>query len=181
MTKKTTIQISILIVLIIIALGLYAYRSSFESIQPTISTPVPETPVASVVKDTPPTQTSATSTTKAIYIPASAANEIRVTSPIVGATLHPNVPIKISGEALGRWYFEASFPIELTDAQGAIISKGVATAQSTWMVPGFVPFTGTLGYNQQRLGSRGYVILRRDNPSDFRVNDASIKIPVIFQ
>ncbi|HAH04101.1 TPA: hypothetical protein DCL28_00895, partial [Candidatus Komeilibacteria bacterium] len=37
-------------------------------------------------------------------------------------------PLTISGRARGSWFFEASFPVKLTDASGQIISQGLAVA-----------------------------------------------------
>ena len=125
--------------------------------------------------------TVGTSTTRMIFTPASAANDIHIDSPIVNATLHPSTPIKLSGQARGSWFFEATFGAELTDAKGKVISVGKVQSQGDWMVDSMVQFTGSIPYVQQPYGSRGYVVLKKDNPSDMRQFDASVKIPVLFQ
>ena len=95
-------------------------------------------------------------------------------------------PLKISGKARGGWYFEASFPILLTDWDGKIIAEGIATAVGDWMTSEFVPFTATLNYaSPYKVGDpdfmkRGTLILKNDNPSGLPANDKAIEIPVRF-
>src|SRR3989339_1424546 len=55
-------------------------------------------------------------------------------------------PLVITGEARGYWFFEASFPIVLTDWDGLIIGQGIAQAKSDWMTADFVPFEATLAF-----------------------------------
>lgn len=126
------------------------------------------------------TSSAGTSTVRAVFTPATAANDITVDSPIVNATLHPSTPIQVSGMAKGTWFFEGSFPVALTDSKGKVISTGVVKSQGTWMTESPVKFLGSISYPQQLLGARGYVVLRKDNPSGLPQNDASVKIPVIF-
>ena len=52
-------------------------------------------------------------------------------------------PLSIEGEARGNWYFEASFPIKLIDADGRELAQGIAQAKSDWMTENFVPFEGS--------------------------------------
>ena len=97
-----------------------------------------------------------------------------------------STPLKISGKARGGWYFEASFPFLLTDWDGKIIAKGIATAVGDWMTSEFVPFTATLNYaSPYKVGDpdfmkRGTLILKNDNPSGLPANDKAIEIPVRF-
>ncbi|MCR4311472.1 MAG: Gmad2 immunoglobulin-like domain-containing protein, partial [Candidatus Taylorbacteria bacterium] len=56
-------------------------------------------------------------------------------------------PLVVTGEARGTWFFEASFPVMLTDWDGRIIAQGIATAKSDWMTADFVPFEATLIFN----------------------------------
>lgn len=89
-------------------------------------------------------------------------------------------PLKISGEARGNWYFEASFPIRLEDEQGNFLAETIAQAQGDWMNEDFVPFNAELKFNPKN-NAKGYLILIRDNPSGLSENDESIKIPVLFK
>lgn len=105
---------------------------------------------------------------------------IHVTSPQAGETIHS--PVTITGEARGTWYFEASFPIIITDWDGRIIGEGHAEAQSDWMTENFVPFTASVTYLNatSTVNKRGTVILKKDNPSGLPENDAAVEIPVIL-
>lgn len=89
-------------------------------------------------------------------------------------------PVTLTGRARGPWYFEASFPVELRDSSNAVIITAVAQAQSDWMTENWVPFTVTLSFPAQPIGSTGTLVLKKDNPSGESVNDASLVIPVQF-
>ena len=86
----------------------------------------------------------------------------------------------ISGNARGRWYFEASAPVELQDAQGNVIAQGHITAQGDWMTEDFVPFTATLTFTKQPAGSTGTLVLQNDNPSGDPARGFELDIPVKF-
>jgi hypothetical protein len=90
-------------------------------------------------------------------------------------------PLVIQGEARGGWFFEASFPVILTDWDGLIIASGVATAQGDWMTNDFVPFTATLTFKNPTYKNNGSLILKKDNPSGLPENDKALEIPVIFK
>lgn len=96
-----------------------------------------------------------------------------------GATI--TSPLTITGVARGYWFFEASFPIVLTNWDGLIIAEGFVTATNDWMTTDFVPFRGTLTFAKPDFGERGTLILQRDNPSDLPENDAALEIPVVFE
>lgn len=89
-------------------------------------------------------------------------------------------PVTITGEARGYWYFEASFPIVLTDWDGLIIAEGFATAEEPWMTENFVPFTSTLEFTAPTLYTNGTLILHRANPSGLPENDDALEIPISF-
>ena len=89
-------------------------------------------------------------------------------------------PLVVSGKARGTWYFEASFPVELLDAQGTAIAQTPAKAQGDWMTTEFVPFTVTLSFAKQPVGSHGTLILKKDNPSGDPAHEDSLSIPILF-
>lgn len=89
-------------------------------------------------------------------------------------------PLVVTGEARGTWYFEASFPVELRNAAGAVIVQHYAEAQDDWMTEDFVPFRSTITFPAQPAGSRGTLILRKDNPSGDPARDQSVSIPIVF-
>lgn len=88
-------------------------------------------------------------------------------------------PIKVTGEAKGNYYFEASFPIKLTDTNGKVLGQGIAKAQGDWMTENFVPFVADFSFSPATT-TEGVLILQRDNPSGMPENDASYSIPVLF-
>ncbi len=110
---------------------------------------------------------------------SSVADLIKVTSPLQNATI--TSPLTIKGEARGNWYFEASFPVELRNAKDEIIAQVPAQAQGEWMTTNFVPFSVTLTFKKQLSGSKGTLILKKDNPSGLPEHDASLAIPVVFK
>lgn len=117
-------------------------------------------------------------TTKFSEVMASSTSLINVTFP------KPNdqvtSPLVITGEARGNWFFEASFPVTLTNWDGEIISQGIAQAQGDWMTTDFVPFTATLDFTKPAYGNYGFLILKKDNPSGLTQNDAAVEIPILF-
>lgn len=105
---------------------------------------------------------------------------IRLSSPRPNAEI--SSPLAITGEARGNWYFEASFPVFLTDWDGKIIAQGIATAQGEWMTTEFVPFTATLTFSTADISGqyskKGTLILKKDNPSGLPEHDDALEIPV---
>ncbi len=90
-------------------------------------------------------------------------------------------PLSIAGRARGTWFFEGSFPLELQDQYKNTIAQGHASAQGEWMTEDFVPFLGTLQFNNYIPGQKGYLVLKKDNPSGLPEHDDQIRIPVIFK
>ena len=109
---------------------------------------------------------------------------IKVTQPVPNAVI--NSPLEIKGLARGNWYFEASFPVVLTDWDGLVIAKGVATAQGDWMTEDFVPFTISMDFvSPYKAGDpdfmkNGSLILQKDNPSGLSENEDALEIPIKF-
>jgi hypothetical protein len=95
-------------------------------------------------------------------------------------------PLVVQGKARGTWFFEASFPVTLTNWDGLIIAEGIATADGEWMTEEFVPFSANLEFaNPYRTGDpdfmkRGSLILKKDNPSGLPEHDDALEIPISF-
>lgn len=108
------------------------------------------------------------------------ADLIVLESPLSGATVES--PLTITGKARGTWFFEASFPVMLTNWDGLIIAQGIATAEGDWMTEDFVPFTATLTFtvDPDVYSTRGSLILKKDNPSGLPEYDAALEVPVNF-
>jgi len=113
-------------------------------------------------------------------------NELEKTDLIRLDTPRPNQevesPLAVSGEARGYWFFEASFPVVLTDWDGRIIAQGIATAEGEWMTEDFVPFTAILTYASEldSYSNNGTLILKKDNPSGLPEKDDALEIPVLL-
>jgi hypothetical protein len=103
---------------------------------------------------------------------------VRITSPIPAKNLQS--PLTVKGEARGTWYFEASFPVRVLDANQNVLGKGIAQAQGDWMTEDYVPFTVTITFPNQTPGSDGYLVLVKDNPSGLPQNEDSFTVPVTF-
>ena len=92
-----------------------------------------------------------------------------------------DAPLKVVGKARGSWYFEGDFPLLLTDAVGRVLAQGFATAQSPWMTMEWVPFTGVLDVQKPHAQGWGWLILKKDNPSDQSELDDTVVIPVLLE
>ncbi len=98
-------------------------------------------------------------------------------------------PLKVVGKARGNWFFEATFPIFLTDWDGKIITQGYAQAKGDWMTTAFVEFEGILEFEnpvfpnvpQNHFSRRGYLIFKKSNPSGLLQYNESVEIPIIFE
>lgn|SRR3989344_331712 len=111
--------------------------------------------------------------------PASIPDLIEVSSPLQNATI--TSPLVAQGRARGTWYFEASFPIELRSASGALLVQGYGQAQTNWMTSEFVAFVSIpLIFAPQPKGSVGTLILHKDNPSGLPEHDRKLEVPVVF-
>jgi hypothetical protein len=89
-------------------------------------------------------------------------------------------PLLVTGSARGTWYFEASFPVRLFDANGIEIAVAPAQAQGDWMTEDYVPYSVLLEFDQPTTPN-GMLVLQKDNPSGLPEYDESMTIPVLFQ
>lgn len=103
---------------------------------------------------------------------------IRITVPTANAVI--TSPLTVTGEARGTWYFEASFPVELLDANRSQVAVVPAQAQGEWMTENFVPFTAMLNFTPP-TAETGFLVLKKDNPSGLPEHDGHIEIPVRFR
>lgn len=90
-------------------------------------------------------------------------------------------PIKISGRAVGNWFFEGSFPIELVDLDKNIIATGIATSTEDWMTENFINFSSEIYFDKPTSTKNAILILKKDNPSGNPEFDKSVFIPVILK
>ncbi len=99
---------------------------------------------------------------------------IQVMSPQPGEAIAS--PVVIYGQAR-LWYFEASFPVYLEDANGQRIASGIATALDDWMTEEFVPFRAVLEWYGTPTPT-GTLVFQKDNPSGLPENDDAMRMPV---
>lgn len=99
---------------------------------------------------------------------------IQVVSPQPGEAIAS--PVVIYGQAR-LWYFEASFPVYLEDANGKRIASGIATALDDWMTEEFVPFRAVLEWYGTPTPT-GTLVFQKDNPSGLPENDDAMRMPV---
>ena len=114
---------------------------------------------------------------------------IRIESPRPNAVI--TSPLTLRGMARGNWFFEASFPIKLLDADGkevAVIPAkalrdpdgGQASNGAGWMTKDFVPFEATLTFTAPHTKT-GTLRLEKDNPSGLPEHDDALLVPVQFK
>jgi len=104
--------------------------------------------------------------------------EIIIDTPKANSVIGDNV--KISGQAKGNWYFEASFPIQIQDSDGNILATSTAIAESNWMTENFVPFNSLIIFSVPTTTSYGKIVFKNDNPSGDPVKDKFFEVPVSF-
>lgn len=93
-------------------------------------------------------------------------------------------PLTVWGEARGSWFFEGDFQVTLVDWDGRIIAESYATTEKDWMTEEFVPFKGTIEFedpsDEAAYSKRGTLIFQKANPSDLPKNADALEIPVLF-
>ena len=89
-------------------------------------------------------------------------------------------PMTITGKAQGFWYFEGEFPVYLYDDRGDEIGKGFVTAQGDWMTEDFVPFTGSLTFEEPTTPG-GRVFFTQSDPSGMQENLQEFMMLVRFE
>jgi hypothetical protein len=106
---------------------------------------------------------------------ADKSNLIRVRTPEPGALAKS--PLRVTGEARGTWYFEATFPVTLYDEQRRPLVQGYATAQGEWMTEDFVPFVSDLVFAAGDA-QEGTLVLDKANPAGSLEGADQLLVPV---
>jgi len=109
-------------------------------------------------------------------------DKIIITSPKTNAEI--SSPVKISGRAVGGWFFEASFPVSVHDDSGKVLARGIAEfvpsyPNEEWMTENFVNFEEEVIFSAPSVPT-GYILFTKDNPSGLPQLDESFKLPVKF-
>ncbi len=105
-------------------------------------------------------------------------NLISVDTPLSGVLIKS--PVRVTGKARGPWYFEASFPVKVLDANGKEIGVGIAQAKDEWMTTGFVPFEASVEFTGPATET-GTLVFLKDNPSGLPEYADELALPVRFR
>lgn len=88
-------------------------------------------------------------------------------------------PIALHGFVKGNWYFEATFPVKVLDANGKVLGQATAQAQGDWMTSNYVEFMSSVSFSAPSTET-GTLVLEKDNPSDLPQNADELRIPIKF-
>jgi hypothetical protein len=88
-------------------------------------------------------------------------------------------PMEISGKARGFWFFEASFPAKIVDANGTELAAFSIETTDDWMTEEFVNFSVTVPFATSTTAT-GTLILHNSNPSGEAKYDEELLIPIQF-
>ena len=105
---------------------------------------------------------------------------VRVDSPRPGDAV--DSPLIVNGTVTGGgWFFEASFPVKVFDADGTVLGTGQAESQpaGNWTSTGTVVFVADIALAKSHSAT-GTVVLSKDDPSGLPANSESLSIPVKF-
>jgi hypothetical protein len=110
-------------------------------------------------------------------------NLIVIDAPLPGSNI--TSPLTVRGKARGNWFFEASFPVVITDWDGRIIAETYAQAKGDWMTTDFVEFETVITFTKPAgpgvdQPNRGFLILKKDNPSGLPENDDAREMMIFF-
>jgi len=93
--------------------------------------------------------------------------DIVVDVPLEGAQV--TSPVRVTGEARGSWFFEASMGVEVRDVNGVVVGEGVLEATEDWMSEELVAFEGEVEFEIDRNGP-GEIVIVAANPSGMPEN-----------
>jgi len=85
----------------------------------------------------------------------------------------------VRGEARGFWFFEATFPVTLLDANGEVVAQTYASALTDWMTEDFVPFEAEVVFSTPKTRS-GFLVLQKSNPSGLPEFEDALRVPIVF-
>lgn len=89
-------------------------------------------------------------------------------------------PLAVTGKARGTWFFEASAPVKILDADGNELGIVPAQAEGNWMTTDFVNFSASLDFKTPATAT-GILVFMKDNPSGLPQYDMKFEMPVRFK
>lgn len=164
----------ILCAVALIALGMFL-QAAFPGLVPSLMTEKKEEPVHTT--PTPSPQPTPVPAVPQLITNGSLSQQLAITAPVPGATVSQK--FTITGKAPGPWYFEASFPIIVSDKDGNKIATGYGQAQGDWMTTSLVPFSAQIDVGAYT--GPVTINLLRDNPSGLPENDDSASFELVIQ
>lgn len=105
------------------------------------------------------------------------AARVEIDAPGFGDPVFKN--FTVTGKAPGPWFFEASFPIEIRNAAGAVVATGHATALTDWMTTDDVAFKAEITVTTYT--GPATLVLLRDNASGLPEHAGSVSMPITIQ
>ena len=110
------------------------------------------------------------------------ADKISILAPAADSII--SSPVIVSGRARGTWFFEGDFPVEVYDLNDKLLGQGYASfvpsaEEPEWMTEDFINFSGSIKFSNTSA-VLGYILFKKDNPSDLRELDEEFELPVRF-
>ena len=103
-----------------------------------------------------------------------------VSSGVVYAYDNTKSSLVFTGKARGTMFFEATFPVIVTDDIGTIVAQGIAQAEGNWMTEDFIPFSVTLSTVDAPATHTGKISFKKDNPSGLPEHEYAYIVSVTF-
>lgn len=88
-------------------------------------------------------------------------------------------PLHVVGRVPGTWSFEASFGVDVLDADRNRLAAHYATVEGDWMTDQEVPFMADVKFKTPSTDS-GFLVLHKANPEGGMGTDDSVEIPIQF-
>ncbi len=90
-------------------------------------------------------------------------------------------PLRLEGTVTGGgWFFEATFPIRIVDADGTVLGTTTARAEGDWVSTGTVPWSAMLDFGAAHSAT-GTVVFMSDNPSGDPAKAKVFSVPIRFK
>jgi len=87
--------------------------------------------------------------------------------------------LTVEGKVKGNWFFEASFPVEIYDANNKKLAMVLAQTKENWMTAETISFFAKLNFPKPTT-EQGFVVFRKDNPSALPQHDREFRVKVKF-
>jgi hypothetical protein len=133
---------------------------------------------APVAPTIPESNTQANNTAATSTLEANVVVEVEIDRPQPSDSV--SSPLHIKGRARGFWFFEASLPISVLDANKKVLARIPVQAKGDWMTENFVEFETDITFTKPQT-ENGFLLVENDNPSGLSQNAKSFMVPVKFK